>query len=235
MDPTYVKAYYRRASAYYALGKLKEAIKDFKSVLKVVKNDPDATKKLKACEKAQREKEFQAALEVDARESRASVDYESIAVESSYIGPRLEGEISIDFVKEIIAHFRAQKSLHRKYVLRILVEAREMFHRLPSLIRIALPAPPPSDSTLSSQGPEEPESLSPSGHINVCGDTHGQFYDLLNIFEIGGFPSETNPYLFNGDFVDRGSFSFETVTTLIAIKLACPSALNMLRGNHETK
>jgi hypothetical protein len=57
----------------------------------------------------------------------------------------------------------------------------------------------------------------------------------LNIFEKGGFPSETNPYLFNGDFVDRGSFSFETVFTLLAIKLSCPKGLFMLRGNHETK
>lgn len=50
-----------------------------------------------------------------------------------------------------------------------------------------------------------------------------QFYDLLNIFELNGLPSEENPYLFNGDFVDRGSFSVEVILTLFAIKCMCPS------------
>ena len=71
--------------------------------------------------------------------------------------------------------------------------------------------------------------------FTICGDIHGQFYDLMNIFKINDLPSETNPYLFNGDFVDRGSFSFETVFTLLSLKLTLPNALHMLRGNHETK
>jgi serine/threonine-protein phosphatase 5 len=48
-------------------------------------------------------------------------------------------------------------------------------------------------------------------------------------------PSSANPYLFNGDFVDRGSFSLEVVLTLLAFKLALPDGLYMTRGNHETK
>lgn len=50
-----------------------------------------------------------------------------------------------------------------------------------------------------------------------------QFYDLLHIFELNGLPSEDNPYLFNGDFVDRGSFSLEVILTLFAFKCMCPS------------
>lgn len=61
--------------------------------------------------------------------------------------------------------------------------------------------------------------------ITVCGDTHGQFYDLINIFKLNGYPSSANPYLFNGDFVDRGSFSVEVILTLLAWKVANPSCM----------
>jgi len=73
--------------------------------------------------------------------------------------------------------------------------------------------------------------------LTVCGDTHGQFYDLLHIFESvnGGFPSRDNPYVFNGDFVDRGSFSVEVILTLLLFKLHDPTCLYLTRGNHETK
>lgn len=69
----------------------------------------------------------------------------------------------------------------------------------------------------------------------MCGDIHGQYYDVLNLFKFNGNPSENNKYLFNGDFVDRGSFSVECIMTLIAWKCAGKNILHMTRGNHETK
>lgn len=112
--------------------------------------------------------------------------------------------------------FKRGKLLHRKYVVQILLAMKNNFASLPSLLRISLP-----DTA--------------DAHITVCGDTHGQFYDVCNIFALNGLPSETNPYLFNGDFVDRGSFSFEVVLTLFTMKLVFPNHVHLLRGNHESK
>mmetsp|Transcript_7171 Transcript_7171/g.9701 ORF Transcript_7171/g.9701 Transcript_7171/m.9701 type:complete len:282 (+) Transcript_7171:1198-2043(+) len=84
---------------------------------------------------------------------------------------------------------------------------------------------------------EGPNSSDPSikPRITVCGDTHGQYYDVLNIFEMNGYPSKNNPYLFNGDFVDRGSFSVETILTYLLFKMSDPECIYLTRGNHETK
>lgn len=222
LDPKYAKAYYRRGDAQFALSHFRDAVSNFKYAAKLAPRDADLRKKLSEAEKELKRVRFEEALALpeDTTSALVNINLDEIDVEGSYSGPVMEknedGEyaLTIDFIQAMMNEFRNQKKIHRRFSMQIIKESYERFCELPSLVDVDVPE---------------------GTHITVCGDTHGQFFDLLRIFELNGLPSASNPYVFNGDFVDRGSFSVEVIMTLLAFKAWDTSCMHLTRGNHESK
>ena len=191
-----------------------DAIRDWKIVIK--KNPSDAKAKLQftECNKIVKRDAFLKAIDVgDAPSAAEGLDLDNMVVEEAYDGIRLETEMTQEFITDMIKRFKDGQKLHKKYVFQIVLAVKELVYAEPTMVEINVE----------------------KGHkLTVCGDTHGQFFDLMNIFEINGYPSKTHGYLFNGDFVDRGSWSTEVALTLYAYKMLYPKTFLLNRGNHET-
>lgn len=223
-DPNYVKSYYRRGSANVGLGKYKEAAHAFRIVLKLKPGDADASAKLQECEKLVRLAAFAAAIATPpAKPIHVEVEELLAGMAPSPTGPLvysrsqdgLKASIDATWIDKLMTHFQAQKQIERRDLYGLLLDARKVLLAQPSLVDVMVP----EDSNSS---------------LVVCGDVHGQFYDLLNIFALAGKPSPSQQMLFNGDFVDRGSFSCEVIITLLAWKVLYPATFHLMRGNHET-
>jgi len=216
LDNLFEKGFYRRGIAHLALGKTKEAMGDFSALCKLVPQDRDAREKLKHCKNILTQERFAKAIGTErTKPISETVKVDDMTIESSYDGPHYEsGKVTPEFCKELMAYQKAQKNISRKYAYQIVLDMIAYLKGVGTIGDISVPD---------------------DGEFTVCGDVHGQYYDLLNIWEINGLPSETNPYLFNGDFVDRGSFSVEVIVMLFAWKLCHPNHLHLARGNHETR
>ncbi|KAK2901810.1 hypothetical protein Q8A73_011556 [Channa argus] len=138
--------------------------------------------------------------------------YKNIEVPEIYSGPHLTFPLTVEQAVWLVEAFRNKKQLHSRYVLQLLLETWKLLRLLPNINRV---------------------STCHSKEITVCGDLHGQLEDLLLIFYKNGMPSLEKPYVFNGDFVDRGKDSIEILLILFSFLLVYPSDVYLNRGNHE--
>ena len=243
-DPDYVKGYYRRACALLCLCKFEDALRDLEKVHAKMPNDAVVKEQIeKTKEKIKSNKNMwnlfkwknknnkkepivnNTTEEMIYKETHGlNLDFvekelNEAQLESAryYKGPEMTSLsiLSEQWIKdEIIEKMKKNIFIHKKYLLQLLYSVLINYSKEPSLIEI---------------------DVAPKQKFTIVGDIHGQFYDFLHIFEINGYPSETNPYLFIGDYVDRGPFSVEVMITLLCFKVLYPKHIYLSRGNHESR
>ncbi|KAM9397254.1 serine/threonine-protein phosphatase with EF-hands 1 isoform 2-T4 [Salvelinus alpinus] len=138
--------------------------------------------------------------------------YEQITVPESYSGPHLTFPLTVSHTNALLSAFKEQQPLHSRYMLQLLQQTKKLLKQMPNVIQLSTPY---------------------AKEITICGDLHGRLDDLLLIFYKNGLPSAETPYVFNGDFVDRGKKSVEIIILLFAYLLLYPDHMTLNRGNHE--
>ncbi|KAL7854193.1 hypothetical protein AOLI_G00210370 [Acnodon oligacanthus] len=138
--------------------------------------------------------------------------YKSIEVPDTYAGPHLTFPLTVSNITELVEAFKHKEQLHARFVLQLLGETWRLLRVLPNITEV---------------------STCHSKEITICGDLHGHLEDLLLVFYKNGLPSVETPYVFNGDFVDRGKDSIEILLILFAFQLVYPNDVHLNRGNHE--
>jgi len=229
----FAKAFYRRGCANMALGRMGKAKKDFaKAAAKFPKNK-DIRAKLKLAKTAWSQEKFFAAIASEMgkpiSDSIKLADFADPSKDPNYLGPKLiaddpESSINAKWIANLLEYQRDGHTLPMRYTVAIMLAALKQFKAMNNVEFFSL------DESESKENSSEEEK----NHVTICGDVHGQYYDFLHIFELNGVPSHSNAYLFNGDFVDRGSWSCEIIISMLALKVLYPRHFMMTRGNHET-
>ncbi|VEU22886.1 DEKNAAC103986 [Brettanomyces naardenensis] len=240
LDKNYLKAYYRRAVAYSGMLQYKKSLNDVRTVLKFAPADKNAQRLEKNLVRVINRIRFENAIQVDDESSIFDdIDYDigdendnglhldievTKADKRNKIHQVVNVKMTEEYVEKMIELFKNKGTLPKKHAYAIVAAAKELFKAENTLVEIGIKRQKTAGSEYQNDAVKK---------ITVCGDTHGQFYDVLRIFETFGKVSKDHTYLFNGDFVDRGSWSCEVAFLIYSLKLLYPNNLYVDRGNHE--
>ncbi|KAK0555476.1 Palmitoyl-protein thioesterase 1 [Tilletia horrida] len=242
LDAKFSKAYFRRASGYLAILKPKDALPDLKRVVQLEPRNASVRAQLDSTVKLIRRLEFEKAIKVEAGPNKWEEALEHVREQTgpatlppaSYTGPRIPdlsveeavalkddpygaavlGKIDGKFVEDLIEFYKDGGKLPTRYAWQIMLGAYRLFHQEPTMVEYTIP-----EGTT----------------VDVIGDTHGQLYEFGHLLSLTGSPSDKHALLFNGDFVDRGSWSVEIALSIMAFKCAFPKTTLVNRGNHEAE
>lgn len=242
VDSGFVKAYYRKGVSLMALLNYREAQTNFRIILKKMPADRATNENLKQCVNYLKKEAFERAIAGDTKALVIEgLDYSGMLVEKLWDGPELGvsarknaalGELEVEltgmddaYLRHMIALFKSGGKLPKKHVFAIIAKVNQLLRAEDAMVEILLP-----HSKMEAAEGTVPGATT----VTVVGDTHGQFYDVLNLFHEFGKVSPQHVYLFNGDFVDRGLWSCEVALYLYVLKILYPKQLYINRGNHET-
>ncbi|WRT65305.1 uncharacterized protein IL334_002248 [Kwoniella shivajii] len=228
INPAYSKAYYRRGLSYLSILRPTEAVPDFKKAIKIEPTNKPARDQLEVTVKLIRKIEFEKAISVGETESASSkclalLSSGACALDTSASpsfplpiipqDPNARYKPTKDFVESMVEIFKDDGKIPKRIAWEIILGCKDVIEKEKTMVEIKIPDGVTCD---------------------IIGDTHGQFFDVVNLLSMTTPPSESHYMIFNGDLVDRGSWSVEVALTVFAYKWLYPEYVFINRGNHET-
>ncbi|OCF58232.1 protein phosphatase 5 [Kwoniella mangroviensis CBS 10435] len=229
LNPNYSKAYFRRGQSYLAILRPTDAVPDFKKAISVDPTNKAAREQLQLTVKLIRKIEFEKAISVGETETASSkclslISSGACTLDINTAKPEFPLPIipnepngrykpTEEFVKGMIESFKNGGKVPKRIAWEIILGCRSVIEKESTLVEISIP-----------------EGVT----CDIIGDTHGQFFDVHNLLSMTTHPSESHYMIFNGDLVDRGSWSVEVALTVFAYKWLYPDYVFINRGNHET-
>ncbi|OHS98443.1 hypothetical protein TRFO_35154 [Tritrichomonas foetus] len=203
LDNTNVKAFYRNGQALAGCLDFKGAYDAYLAAAKLQPNEKFWRNCMDGAKKQLYKHRLREAMSSDDLNADSKVELIEPTTEPIEIP-----EFTIEYARNLMVEMQNDKRPHPAVVRAMIGKMKELNKQMQNIVNVSHP-----------------------GTMRVVGDTHGQYQDFINIFKQYGEPSPENPYLFNGDYVDRGSMGTEIVLALLAWKLAIPDGIYMNRGN----